>query len=452
MTARRFLGTLVILLCLSPASSPVATAQASPPEPESLTPEQRIYGLSLFWQEANYNFAFFDRVPELDWDSAYLAFIPRVLDAATTWDYYRELQRFAALLRDGHTGISMPAALQDQTRLRDTYPWVLTTHVEGRMLVTNAGRSLVDRLPPYSEIVRIDGRPAGEVALQRRGPATFAGTEHHRLERVFREALYGPADEAVFIEYVTPEGKDRSMRLNRDRRTREDTWTPDVAASPPFELRWVGAGDIAWVTLNTFNDTIVYEAFEAALPELRRRARGLILDVRANDGGVSPYGYRVASWITDDTLRAPEWETPEHRAALKAWGQWDARYAPYAAMDGWFTSTLDPIAPAEGERLRVPVVVLQDHGSFSAAEDFVVLVRDLPHVTTVGRHTGGATGQPLFFRLPGGGSARIATVRDRGVRAGRGYAPEVPVEVTVDDVRSGRDAALERAVEILTGR
>ena len=41
--------------------------------------------------------AFFDQVPDLDWDSAYQAFIPRVLAAPTTWDYYRELQRFAAL-------------------------------------------------------------------------------------------------------------------------------------------------------------------------------------------------------------------------------------------------------------------------------------------------------------------------------------------------------------------
>jgi carboxyl-terminal processing protease len=35
-----------------------------------LSAAERSYGLSLIWQEANYNFAFFDRVPDLDWDAA----------------------------------------------------------------------------------------------------------------------------------------------------------------------------------------------------------------------------------------------------------------------------------------------------------------------------------------------------------------------------------------------
>lgn len=376
-----FFATALTILGLAASGLTPALGQAAPGTSTELTPEERLYGLSLFWQEANYNFAFFDQVPDLDWDSAYRAFVPRVLAAPTTWDYYRELQRFAALLRDGHTGVSLPASLADETRRRDTYPWVLTRHVEGRVVVTGVGRSLAPRVPLHSVITRIDGRPAAEVGLERRGLITFAGTEHHRRDRALQEALYGPAHEPVRIEYVTPEGESRSAVLDRDRRMREDAWVPEPAAPPPFEMRWIGGGDIALVVLNTFNDTIVYHAFEEALPELGR-ARGLVLDVRRNYGGVSPYGYRIVSWITDDTLRAPEWETPEHRAVLKAWGQWDMRHAAYAAMDGWFRDALDPIAPATGDRLVVPTVVLQDQGSFSAAEDFVAVVREIPHVTT----------------------------------------------------------------------
>jgi len=36
-----------------------------------LSVAERLYGLSLIWQEANYNFAFFDRVPNLDWDASH---------------------------------------------------------------------------------------------------------------------------------------------------------------------------------------------------------------------------------------------------------------------------------------------------------------------------------------------------------------------------------------------
>jgi carboxyl-terminal processing protease len=72
---------------------------------------ERLYGLSLIWQEASYNFAFFDRVPELDWEAAYREFIPRVIAADDLFTYYDLLERFAALLKDGHTGVFPPKSV-----------------------------------------------------------------------------------------------------------------------------------------------------------------------------------------------------------------------------------------------------------------------------------------------------------------------------------------------------
>jgi hypothetical protein len=42
-----------------------------------LSVAEKVYGLSLFWKEVSYNFAYFDQVPDLDWDSAYQEFIPQ---------------------------------------------------------------------------------------------------------------------------------------------------------------------------------------------------------------------------------------------------------------------------------------------------------------------------------------------------------------------------------------
>lgn len=77
----------------------------------SLSVTQRLYGLSLIWQEANYNFAFFDRVPDLDWDARYREYIPRVISAEDLFDYYELLSRFTALLQDGHTVVIPPKSL-----------------------------------------------------------------------------------------------------------------------------------------------------------------------------------------------------------------------------------------------------------------------------------------------------------------------------------------------------
>ena len=64
----------------------------------------------------------------------------------------------------------------------------------------------------------------------------------------------------------------------------------------------------------------------------------------------------------------------------------------------------------DGKRLyKNPVALLSSAATFSAAEDFLVAFRVMSRGIIVGERSGGSTGQPLFFALPGGGSARVCT-------------------------------------------
>src|ERR1035438_10663962 len=76
--------------------------------PNTLTSSEKIYGLSKFWQEVNYNFANFDNVPKLNWDSAYMAFVPKVLATNSDFEYFTCLMKFCALLKDAHTRVFYP--------------------------------------------------------------------------------------------------------------------------------------------------------------------------------------------------------------------------------------------------------------------------------------------------------------------------------------------------------
>ncbi len=410
MIQRRYLSGC-LLFCMTLASA--LAAQERPSPPPDLSEGEKLFGLSLLWQEANYNFAFFDQVPDLDWDSAYRAFIPQVLATESTYDYYQELKRFVALLEDGHTSVWLSAPAGQF----ESYPWVLTQNVQGKVMVTNVGRSLQSEIPVHSVIETIDREPAAERAMRERGPYTFSSTEHDRIDRILAAALNGPPDQTVRITYVTPDGERRESTLKRDRRTRDDEWD-----------------------------------FEAALPDLYR-AKALIVDIRKNGGGNSNNGYGIAAYLTDDTLQASAWKTREHVAAYKAWGRFSERYQDYNQMNAWRGGTHGAVPPAEGRRLIVPTVVLQEHATFSAAEDFLVAIEAIPQITTIGRPSGGSTGQPLSLELPGGGRANICTKRDTYPDGrdfvGIGITPGIFVEPTVEDFQQGRDPALDRAIELL---
>jgi C-terminal processing protease CtpA/Prc len=98
-------------------------------------------------------------------------------------------------------------------------------------------------------------------------------------------------------------------------------------------------------------------------------------------------------------------------------------------------------------------VVLSGPATFSAAEDFLVAWKNSGRGKVIGEPSGGSTGQPLVFQLPGGGSARVCTKRDTfpdGTEwVGKGIAPDILVRPTLADVRAGRDTVLEQAREFL---
>ncbi len=77
---------------------------------KDLSNEKKIEALSKVWYEAKYNFANFDLVPKLNWDSLYRDFIPKVLATKDIINCYRVLQNFNQNLRDGHSRVVIPPA------------------------------------------------------------------------------------------------------------------------------------------------------------------------------------------------------------------------------------------------------------------------------------------------------------------------------------------------------
>lgn len=87
-------------------------------QPNNISKEQKVYELSVFWKELCYNFANFDQCSTLNVDSLYRVYLSRVAETQNDYDYYLEMQSFAAHFNNGHTFCSLPQSL---------FPYLCTT-------------------------------------------------------------------------------------------------------------------------------------------------------------------------------------------------------------------------------------------------------------------------------------------------------------------------------------
>jgi C-terminal processing protease CtpA/Prc len=201
-------------------------------------------------------------------------------------------------------------------------------------------------------------------------------------------------------------------------------------------------GNVAYVRILHFGDRSAVDAFEARFAEIAA-AKGLVIDIRDNGGGNSGEGHRLLSLLTDKPFRTSRWRTREYLPAYRAWSRPEGVHAEDAGE-----------VPPDGKRLYTgPVLVLTSARTYSAAEDFAVAFDAMKRGRIVGEATGGSTGQPLLFDLPGGGKARICTKRDSYPDGrefvGVGVQPQVAVHPTIADLRAGRDTVLQAALALL---
>jgi C-terminal processing protease CtpA/Prc len=414
-----------------------ARSIAGPYSPQ-LSEAQRIAGLSLFWSEVKYNFANFDNVPGLDWDQVYLDFLPKVIAAKDTRAYYDVLMQLAPLLHDGHTNIDPPVELRWHFYAR--LP-VDTELVENHVLVTDVRSPTLWRAGIHvgDEILAIDGVEVHRYARERIAPYQSSGTPQDVADRMYTRNLFNGDEDGPPLRLTLRDAGGATHDVSASRRKYSD-----IQKRPIFVYRML-PNRIAYLSVDEFQNDAGVKAFEQHLPEIMQ-AKGLILDLRRNGGGNSEHGEELLSYLSERSIEGENGRelrvSPVGRGLNQLTMEWQK-----VAHDS------DPIVLPRSQHFNGPVALLIGPETFSAAEDFVVSFQTLKRGLLVGQRTGGSTGQPMMFDLPGGGTARICAKRetypDGRKLVGIGIAPDIEVAPTVSDIRAGRDAALERAAEAL---
>jgi len=163
---------------------------------------------------------------------------------------------------------------------------------------------------------------------------------------------------------------------------------------------------------------------------------GLIIDIRSNGGGNDLNANLIASVFV------------EHR-----WPYRRYRYRNGPDHNDFSHWTIDYIDPHKQAHYDKQVVILTNRWVASASEGFVLSMKDLPKVTTVGDTTMGASGNPILRELPNGWLFRLSnwqvTELDGTWIERIGIAPDVPQWISKDDSVANVDTILERGIDVL---
>lgn len=169
---------------------------------------------------------------------------------------------------------------------------------------------------------------------------------------------------------------------------------------------------------------------------------GLIIDVRDNGGGaISNVEVLVSRFITERFQAG----TICHKTG-----------PGHSDFSEPYPFCFDP-APDTRMAWGKPVVVLCNRSTYSAANNFVSVMKCLPNVTVVGATTGGGSGMPFSSELANGWGVRFSAspIRDpQGVLTEFGVEPSEGCEVDLDPVEAlaGKDTMLEMAISKILDR
>jgi C-terminal processing protease CtpA/Prc len=434
--------------------------------PKTLTQAEKIYGLSKFWEEVNYNFIYLDKFGKEKWDSAYKQFIPIVLNTENDYQYFRELERFCALLKDGHTNIILPdkKEFQKMNTMFGDYRFFIE-NIDGKAIIVRTNLSKKSEIPIGSEVIEVNNLSTDDYIKKYVAPYIASSTDYIIRDWSISRLLSGFEGEIFNVKIKKPKGEIISLKLTHAKTTEE-------AAFPAFEeeggglleFKWLD-NQIAYVALNSFQDPKIDSLFIQKLPELYK-AKGLIIDLRYNGGGSTDIGTNILEYLTNDkVLYGSKSVTRNHIAAYKAWGvgltakdtatdKSDKKYFLCANNKYYYDLGFDTDSiKLKAKRIVVPTAILIGHNTGSSAEDFLIYADNQKHMIKIGENSFGSTGMPYSFDLVGGATARICTKKDTYPNGkefvGYGVKPDIEVIPTVNDYIEKKDPVITKAVEYL---
>ncbi|HRF25775.1 MAG TPA: S41 family peptidase, partial [Ferruginibacter sp.] len=399
---------------------------------ENLSTEEKLEGLSRVWQEARFNFANFDLVPNVQWDSLYRAYVNPVIASKDIHEYYNVLKQFNQHLRDGHSRVMEPPAY-----FFDRFGGlpIRFRYLSNKVVVYEnlSDHNSLKTITPGLVLEKIDDIPVQEYIKRSISPYLHFSTPQDSMSRIYTyQLLSGKPGSSIKLAFTD---KNNNQKIVYGVRTRID-----------FSKRLLDfdelPGNIGHLTLHNFGSAEIVQQFDSLFARIQKTS-ALIIDVRYNGGGNSNYGHEILGYLTREPFLTNVSVMRSYHPSQRAWGGDPVKID--IQKDNW--------KPYRGKYYGKPVVLLIGPATYSAAEDFTGAFKANKFGMILGETTGGSTGQPLGYDLPGGGIGFICTKRDYMADGtefvGTGIHPDVFVKPTLAGLQEGIDETLQAAINLL---
>lgn len=326
------------------------------------------------------------------------------------------------------------------TGMLQTFPDSGTFYVDPRTVATSVGPSgkfegigatIAEQNGEIVIVAPIENTPAeragvqsGDVIVAVDGESTDGWTQEKAVLKI-----RGPQGTTVSLTLRHTDGNEETVDIERD-----EIKVSSVVTTPPGGALRDGAGnditDVGYIYIREFTEDTSQEVADAVREAIDNGARGIILDVRNNPGGL----LNVTADVADQFLDGGKTILVERER--------DGKEQVFSSHSG-------------GVATDIPLVLIQNRFSASGSEVLSAALQDNGRATVVGETSFGKGTVNISNNLDDGGQLYVSIAKwltpDGQQIEGVGVRPDVRVELSDADIDARRDVQLFKAIDILRG-
>ncbi|PKA97667.1 C-terminal processing protease CtpA/Prc [Flavobacteriaceae bacterium MAR_2009_75] len=357
-------------------------------------------------------YPYFD-VVDVDWEAALEEALKRSFTDETDEDHLITLEKFTALLKDGHVGVRHD--LVEFFTPPITWEWV-----EDKLIITHLFEESSE-LEIGDEVTHINKQNSQDYfkEVQSRISAGTRGWLEYKSNDI---SLFGPKDSKITLRV-----NGKVIALNRNK----DFYRERRSALPKKESYQVINDSVFYLNL----DLLPMDKINELLPQIKNY-KSIICDMRGYPNGNHDFISHLlkSNDTTESWMQVPKISFPDQKNLTE-----------YEELN-WKMKAKEPYL---GDK---QIIFITDGRAISYAESFMGYIEGYDLATIIGQPTAGTNGNVNSFELPGGyrisWTGMKVVKHDGSQHHAIGVLPDIYLSKTIEGVKSGEDEFLSKAIDL----